>query len=218
MSEHAMSFGLKTHLIVCSLGAVLAISMPGGPVCAQTDAAGQAPNAGTSDAARAATGSSMPNDYRLNLMIRTTIVALNQANQTGNYTVLRDLGSPNFQLANTAARLSEAFAALRASGFDLSPVLFFEPKLLRKPEIRDNGLLLLTGFFPTQPQQVNFDLAFQKVNQDWRLFGIALTTSPAAGTASDPAANVAPENKVANEAAKSSAPAGKAGAKPAPKR
>lgn len=121
----------------------------------------------------------MPTDYRLNLLIRTTIIALNQANQTGNYTVLRDLGAPDFQTANTAAKLSEAFSALRASGFDLSPILFFEPKLVKKPEIRDNGLLRLSGFFATQPQQVNFDLAFQKARAEWRLYGIALTTTPA---------------------------------------
>jgi hypothetical protein len=38
------------------------------------------------------------------ILIRSTILALDQANKTGNYTVLRDLGAPGFQ-ANTAARL-----------------------------------------------------------------------------------------------------------------
>jgi hypothetical protein len=36
------------------------------------------------------------------ILIRSTILALDQANKTGNYTVLRDLGAPGFQ-ANTAA-------------------------------------------------------------------------------------------------------------------
>jgi hypothetical protein len=40
------------------------------------------------------------------ILIRETLLALDQANKTGNYTVLRDLGSPDFQ-ANSAARLTE---------------------------------------------------------------------------------------------------------------
>jgi hypothetical protein len=43
------------------------------------------------------------------ILIRSTVLALDQANKTGNYTVLRDLGAPGFP-ANTAARLAEIFA------------------------------------------------------------------------------------------------------------
>jgi len=37
------------------------------------------------------------------ILIRSSLIALDQANKTGNYTVLRDLGAPNFQATNTAA-------------------------------------------------------------------------------------------------------------------
>ena len=40
---------------------------------------------------------SMPDDYKINLLIRTTIVAVNQANKTGNYSVLHELG-PAFRM------------------------------------------------------------------------------------------------------------------------
>ena len=52
-------------------------------------------------------------------LVRSTILALHHANITGNYTVLRDLGAPGFQSANTAARLAEVFADLRGRNFDL---------------------------------------------------------------------------------------------------
>ena len=38
------------------------------------------------------------------ILIRSALLALDQANKTGNYTVLRDLGAPGFQ-TNSAARL-----------------------------------------------------------------------------------------------------------------
>ena len=41
---------------------------------------------------------SVPDDVQLLLMIKTTLIAFNQANITGNYTVLRDLAAPDFQM------------------------------------------------------------------------------------------------------------------------
>lgn len=46
----------------------------------------------------------VPAPHQLNLLIRTTLIAVNQANFTGNYSVLRDLGTPQFQAANSDAR------------------------------------------------------------------------------------------------------------------
>lgn len=120
----------------------------------------------------------IPDDYRLNLLIRTTLIALNQANATRNYTVLRDLSAPGFRNANSAARLGEIFAALRQRNLDLSPILFFEPKLIRPPEIDGRGMLRLSGFIPSQPEQVWFDFLFQHVDNRWQLFAISVDVRP----------------------------------------
>ena len=121
----------------------------------------------------------MPDQYKLNLLIRTTIIAINQANKTGNYTVLRDLAAPDFQNVNSAEKLAEIFTGLRNSKFDLSPALFFDPKLIRQPELLTNGMLRLTSFFNTRPQRVNFDLIFQPMETDWRLFAVNVGTKEA---------------------------------------
>ncbi|MGE0023149.1 MAG: hypothetical protein AB7S70_05890 [Hyphomicrobium sp.] len=140
---------------------------------AQTPAAEKnaPPNAGAKEAADAP---AVPNNYTLELLIRTTIIAVNQANATGNYSVLRDLSAPSFQSANDQARLAEIFAALRARKLDLSPILVFTPKLVQPPAIGKDGRLRLTGFFDTRPERVVFDLLFEKVESKWRLFGVAL--------------------------------------------
>jgi hypothetical protein len=125
----------------------------------------------------------LPNPYKLNMMIRSSIIALNQANLTGNYTVLQDLAAPAFRATNDSARLAQIFAPLRQRNLDLSPILFFTPKLSRDPHFTPQGVLRLTGFFPTAPERVNFDLYFQSVQEEWRIFGIGVTTSPADVTA-----------------------------------
>ena len=117
----------------------------------------------------------------------SALLALDQANKTGNYTVLRDLGAPAFQ-ANTPARLGEIFAKLRNDNLDLSGVAVIDPQLSLLPQIESTGMLHMTGFFPSVPTQVNFDLAYAPVNGQWRLFGISVSIGQSA-----PAAPAVPE-------------------------
>jgi hypothetical protein len=52
-------------------------------------------------------------------------------------------------------------------------------------------MLRVTGFFPTQPERVDFDLLFESSEGQWKLFGIHVDTSqaasPAAATVGKPA-------------------------------
>jgi hypothetical protein len=109
-------------------------------------------------------------------LIRSTLLSLNDANRTGNYTVLRDLAAPDFQARNTAADLAQSFSDLRRRNFDLFSVALAAPQLSAAPAIDGNGMLRLTGAFPTRPLQINFDLLFQNVGGQWRLFGISVAT------------------------------------------
>lgn len=130
----------------------------------------------------------LPDGPALNILIRRTLLTLNDANLSGNYTVLHDLAAPGFRTANDPAKLATIFAKLRNSKMDFAPIVYFDPKLVRQPEITKAGLLRVSGFMPTRPQQVNFDMLFQQVSGRWRLFGIAVNTSPAKDVAAAPAA------------------------------
>jgi hypothetical protein len=121
------------------------------------------------------------------MLIRSTLLALDHANKTGNYTVLRDLGAPGFQV-NTAAKLAEIFAKQRGDKLDLSGVAVIDPQLSLLPQIEPNGLLHMAGFFPSVPSQVNFELMFAPVEGQWRVFGVSLSVGQSA-----PVAPAAPE-------------------------
>jgi hypothetical protein len=129
------------------------------------------------------------------ILIRSALLALDQANKTGNYTVLRDLGAPGFQ-ANTDARLAEIFAAQRRDKLDLSGVAVLDPQLSLLPEIEANGIMRMAGFFPSVPTQVNFDLSFAPIEGQWRLFGVSVglgSSSPTAPAAPPAPAKAAPK-------------------------
>jgi hypothetical protein len=156
------------------------------------------------------------------MLVRSSLLALDQANKTGNYTVLRDLGAPGFQ-TNNAARLGEIFAKQRADNLDLSGVAVIEPQLSLLPQIEANGMMHMAGLFPSVPTQVNFDLTYAAVNGQWRLFGISVSlgqsapaapTPPESAAAKQPASNAArqPPASSAKSAPSKSGPA----AKPAP--
>ena len=112
------------------------------------------------------------------VLIRTTLIALQQANQTGNYSVLWAISAPGFQSVNSPERLAQVFANLRAKGFDLSGVAVLEPQLSLLPVLYPNGVMRMAGFFPSVPMQVYFDLQFIGVQGQWRLVAISVDVGP----------------------------------------
>ena len=86
------------------------------------------------------------------VLLRTILLAVDNANKTGNYTVLRDLGANGFK-ANSAAQLSEIFASQRKQGLDLGFAAILEPQFTLAPQIDLNGLLHMAGFYRIGPQQ-----------------------------------------------------------------
>ena len=120
------------------------------------------------------------------MLVRSALIAVDQGNKTGNYTVLHDLGAPGFQAANNAARLGEIFAKLRNDKVDLSGVAAIEPQLSLLPQIEGNGMMHMAGFFPSVPSQVNFELIFAPVDSQWRLFGVSVSVGQSAPAAPAP--------------------------------
>jgi hypothetical protein len=189
---------IRSLLLACALGVLLVVAWiaasytidlpapatkPGAPAAGQKQApppAGPAPQQ-----------SPPVSPEQALFLIRSTLLTLNDANRSGNYGVMRDLAAPDFQARNTAADLAQIFADLRRRNFDLYGVALLAPELAAAPALDAEKRLHLTGFFPTRPQQIDFDLSFEVVGGQWRLFGIAVATPeapPLAPQAGRPAA------------------------------
>ena len=138
--------------------------------CLSSPLAAQAP---ARPAAPAPTASA-PDTLVVLKLVWSSLIALDQANRTGNYSVLRDLGAPSFQANNSAATLAGIFQVLRAQQADLANTLLVAPTLDFPPTVIQGGLLRVRGSFPLRPTAVGFDLLFQNVDGQWRLFGISV--------------------------------------------
>ena len=107
-------------------------------------------------------------------LVWSTLVALDNANRTGDYGVLHKLGSPAFQRRNPEAALQSLFADLRARRGDVGRVVNAAPTYYIPPAITPEGALRLRGGFDFRPRSVRFDLMFVQVGGGWRLHAISV--------------------------------------------
>jgi hypothetical protein len=127
---------------------------------------------------------------QLAALIKSTIMALQHANQTGNYSVLRDLGTPVFRERFDLAQLTAIFSNLRSRSVNLSPVLFLAPNLTKQPELTEGNQLRIVGDFPTQPLKIQYEMLFLQIDGVWRIDGLAVDAVPQQAAA--PASGIAP--------------------------
>ena len=166
-------------LALGSGGTASAQTKPKAPVSAAPQANPPPSSAQSPQANRASVDLLVPNTNGLAILIDNAVVALSQANVTGNYGVLHDLGSPDFQKLNSPQHLADVFAGLRQQSLNMTPLVLFQPRLLHPAAIDGKGILRITGFYETQPLQVHFNLGFQAVDGAWRLYEIAVWAAQA---------------------------------------
>jgi hypothetical protein len=114
----------------------------------------------------------------ISALIRSTVIAIDQANMTGNYTVLRDMGAIGFHFDKTAADLADVFRPLRERKIDLGDTVLQDPLMSEQPSLSTDGVLRLKGWFPKEQENVTFDLAFRYEYGRWRILSIAMDIKP----------------------------------------
>jgi hypothetical protein len=116
----------------------------------------------------------LPDELTRARLIWSTMLAIQQADESGNYSVLRDISAPAFQMINDPSKLGQIFTGIRATNIDLSNTLLLAPTYTRAPAIDNQGMLHLEGGFGLRPTAVLFNLTFQWVFNRWKLFGVSV--------------------------------------------
>ncbi|WP_157081829.1 hypothetical protein [Sphingomonas pruni] len=168
------------------LAAAMSVTLPGN-AAAQKDSS-LAP--GVTPPAPSATP--MPATIDIDRMVWTTMVTVQGAIASGNYSVLRDNAAPAFQAANDTTRLTAIFTRLRADRIDLTRTLLVTPVFRAPPRLIRPGLLQVQGSFPLRPTALDFEMLYQWTEGEWRMFGVAISTGRLP-TASGAAPSAAPQ-------------------------
>lgn len=120
----------------------------------------------------------MPSAQVLTILVQSTLGSLNDANLTGDYSVLIKRGSAAFQRANSNDDLLRGFGQFRDSGIDLSPSVIYPIVWSQAPTLDGNSLRLV-GAIDSRPQAILFDLGYMLEDGKWRLAAISVGLSGA---------------------------------------
>ena len=134
----------------------------------------------------------LPSPEQLISLVRSILLAVNDANLTGNYTVLRDLSAPDSQALNTPERLEESFRPFRQQGTDFSIVAVAQPRFVQLPAFTPQGYLRVNGEFDSAPR-ITFDIFLQHVAGRWRPYAIGVGMVPVPVNAPAPAQAKSPQ-------------------------
>jgi hypothetical protein len=134
----------------------------------------------------------LPSAEQLISIVRNVLLAVNDANLTGNYTVLRDLSAPDSQGLNTPERLEESFRPIRQQGTDFSIVAVATPRFVQLPTFTPQGYLRVNGEFDSSPR-ITFDIFLQHVAGRWRPYAIGVGLVPVSVNAPPPAQAKSPQ-------------------------
>ncbi len=116
----------------------------------------------------------VPSDLEMAKLVWSTMAAVDHANRSGNYSVLRDISANGFQINNDPSRLAQIFSGIRTARIDLGNALLVAPTYLAAPQQIQADIFEVKGVFALRPTQIYFDMYFQWEQGRWKLFGISL--------------------------------------------
>ena len=114
----------------------------------------------------------VPDQLQLSKLIWSTILAVDHANHSGNYSVLRDMAAQGFQINNNAASLAQVFGGIRNAGIDLSNALLVPPTYIEAPRQVAPDVIEVKGVFQIRPTSIYFNMFYQWEQGRWKLYGI----------------------------------------------
>jgi hypothetical protein len=121
----------------------------------------------------------LPSVEQQDLLVRSALMTFNDANATGNYSVLFAKASKQFQSSLSTDKLSEAFKTYRDQNLNLEKTIITADLLESKAaEIDDDGVLHLVGSLKDDQTSLRYDLKFIQNNAVWKLLGIDIHYKP----------------------------------------
>ena len=115
---------------------------------------------------------SVPSDDEQEILIRTTLMTFNDANTTGNYSVLHAKASREVQAQLSVEQLFEAFKPFRTNRLFFEEIVYEDYDSYEDAKFDADGALVLAGVFKTDNIKVTYRLKFLKNDTIWKWSGI----------------------------------------------
>lgn len=119
-----------------------------------------------------------PSDQAAKKMAAESVLALNEAVLSKDFQSFYDYIAKTWQKQITPKKLQAAFQSFIDQEIDLSGIKDVESALEDKPALDEDGLLAFSGYYPTKPSRVMFELKYIFENDEWKLISINVNVKP----------------------------------------
>ncbi len=114
----------------------------------------------------------VPAENELNQLVNSTIHQLALSINSRDFTNFHNHISRLWQAQITREELFEIFKSFSDQNIDLTVLESIDPVFSEPPHLNADNLLILTGYYPTQPSMTYFTLKYTMEYPNWKLFGI----------------------------------------------
>jgi hypothetical protein len=121
----------------------------------------------------------IPNAVTQEILIKTSLLTLNDANLTGNYDVLHAKLAKPFREQYSPERLKQVFKSFADKHIDWGLIAAKPPVATAEAQIDSRGALILNGYFDTKPSRLYYELAFLPSEGEWKPIKLNVHVKPA---------------------------------------
>ena len=114
----------------------------------------------------------MPDEQTIRQLALETLLKFNDAIARNSFDQFYENVSRAWQAQLTIGQLQRAFQPFVDKKVNIAHIADAEPSLKPPPHINTDGLLVISGEYPTEPYRVVFTLKYNYELPKWRLFGI----------------------------------------------
>lgn len=112
------------------------------------------------------------------VLIKTALLTLNDANLTGNYAVLHARLAKPFREQFSPNRLKQLFKDFADKNIDWGVIAAKPPIATSDAKIDKRGALLLRGYFDSKPSRVIYELDFLPSEGEWKPIRLYVNVKP----------------------------------------
>lgn len=121
----------------------------------------------------------VPNAMEQEVLIKASLLTLNDANVTGNYAILHAKLSKPFRDQFSADRLKQSFKEFAEKKADWEAIVAMPPVPTTKSHIDKDGALILRGYFDAGSRHVVYELDFIPSEGEWKASNLSVHVKPA---------------------------------------
>lgn len=114
----------------------------------------------------------VPTNKELKKLALDSLLLFNVALQTKDFENFYNHSAKLWQKETSPEKLLEAFQSFIDKEVNIAPIAKLEPTFDSTPAVNDDGLLVMKGFYPTQPSRVFFQLKYIDEDGSWTLAAI----------------------------------------------